>query len=62
MVAYETDLDLFEAIHRRTGDLRTTIRTIVTAARDADDPFAAVRTCLLADIAKPAAPTRLPGT
>lgn len=40
---YYQRLDLFEQVYQRFGqDLRTTIHAIMNAARDAEDPFAAV--------------------
>ena len=43
MLVYETDLDVFERVLAGGPDLPDAIRTIVAAARDADDPFVAVR-------------------
>jgi predicted aminopeptidase len=44
---YLTDLELFDRVWEREGhDLRRTIERVVTLARDADDPYAAVKSWL----------------
>ena len=41
---YLTDLELFDRVWAREGyDLRRTIERVVTLAKDADDPYAAVK-------------------
>jgi predicted aminopeptidase len=57
MLVYETDLDAFERGLAAAGSLPDAIRTIVAAAREAADPFAAVRA--LGGVANGPAPIRL---
>jgi predicted aminopeptidase len=52
MVAYETELDTFDRLAPGDEALGPAIRRLVTAARTADDPFTAVRSLPVHDVAR----------